>query len=653
MKSRPAGWIVGGGEEPFGIGMNVGEDSGTSIRTSARRHADILRERRSSSYIAAPDNKTDCGDKSNGPSNTVEESSLRDFMRDIEVEHSILNSKLDGLAERLVQCLGHLDSMATLQRDYSVLASAIADMAERSKYLPDADAKEARGNGAGGSVDPQARRLRFAGASQLSRNESFSVPKPSDVEPAPEMMDSMDEYQPQYQSNNSWGRSPDGASSPPSKERSSPRPSKLSKKSHSHLGSALERSLWLERWNSSASLWQRPRRPSLNRSTSTLGTLGNFSDGVIQGMSEILSRVRDRTDLERNIWNFLEDPDFVAGGRLYMRMISTLIVASTALSVGQTMNPPPLDSMVAIVMNVVIDSLFAFEILARCMCCPNRLTFFLSSYNLLDIGAIGLFVVVHTLSSTLSSSVPTSSILLEENGDNNVLLIATLALPVVRLLRLFRRFESIHLLRKAFYLASEVLPVLLFILSILVLVFASILFFVEPRSNIDSLPEALWFTIVTMGTIGYGDITPDSPAGSVVTSVLIIVSALYMAIPLGIVGKAFSTMWDDRDRLLMMHRARMRFLSSGYLPRDVPAMFYKFDRDNNGVLSLDEFLTMMQEMQIEFTDERVIQLFSSFDSNGSGMIDDYEFVRTLFPEAFTAIYGRPDVQANAEKAEGD
>lgn len=309
--------------------------------------------------------------------------------------------------------------------------------------------------------------------------------------------------------------------------------------------------------------------------------------------------------------------------------------------------------MVAIVMNVVIDSFFAFEILARFMCCPNRLSFFFVSYNLLDIGAIGLFVVVHTLSSMLSSSVPTSSMLLEENGDNNFLVIATLALPVVRLLRLFRRFESIHLLRKAFYLASEVLPVLLFILAILVLVFASILFFVEPRSNIDSLPEALWFTIVTMGTIGYGDITPESPAGSVVTSVLIIVSALYMAIPLGIVGKAFSTMWDDRDRLLMMHRSRTRFLSSGYLPRDIPAMFYKFDRDNNGVLSLDEFLTMMREMQIEFTDERVIQLFSSFDSNGSGMIDDYEFVRTLFPEAFTAIYGRPDVQANAEKAEGD
>lgn len=41
--------------------------------------------------------------------------------------------------------------------------------------------------------------------------------------------------------------------------------------------------------------------------------------------------------------------------------------------------------------------------------------------------------------------------------------------------------------------------------------------------------------------------------------VLMIVSAMYMAMPLGIVGKAFGSVWDDRHRLLLMERLRTRF----------------------------------------------------------------------------------------------
>merc|ERR1719512_148347 len=101
------------------------------------------------------------------------------------------------------------------------------------------------------------------------------------------------------------------------------------------------------------------------------------------------------------------------------------------------------------------------------------------------------------------------------------------ALPVLRLLKLLRRFDTFHLILMAFHQASQALPVMLYILAILVLSFASIIFILEPRDNFSSLAQSLWFTIVTVGTIGYGDITPVSAAGSIVVSFLVVVSALY------------------------------------------------------------------------------------------------------------------------------
>merc|ERR1712032_1454334 len=111
------------------------------------------------------------------------------------------------------------------------------------------------------------------------------------------------------------------------------------------------------------------------------------------------------------------------------------------------------------------------------------------------------------------------------------------------------------------------------------------------------------------------------------------------AIPIGIVGKTFGCVWDDRYRLLLMHRTRVRFMSGGYRASDIPAMFCQFDLDGDGVLSLSEFVSMMKQLEIEISPNRLVQLFSTFDADGSGSIDDCEFVRTLFPEHFALIYG--------------
>merc|ERR1711874_350023 len=115
------------------------------------------------------------------------------------------------------------------------------------------------------------------------------------------------------------------------------------------------------------------------------------------------------------------------------------------------------------------------------------------------------------------------------------------------------------------------------------------------------------------------------------TSALIICGTLYMAIPFGIVGGSFNRVWEDRDRLLLMQRTRDRLRQWGYTPQDIPELFYAFDMNKNGDLSLKEFCKMLSEMQLGISEERIVALFQTFDVDGSGSIDAREFVRALFP----------------------
>jgi len=240
----------------------------------------------------------------------------------------------------------------------------------------------------------------------------------------------------------------------------------------------------------------------------------------------------------------------------------------------------------------------------------------LSFFNLIDL------VSIIPLLFRLASLVP---------NDNDALFALV---PFLRLLKLMRWFEKLQLLLTAFERALEALPSLCFTMAVLALCFAEALFLVEPTESIHSLPFALWFTIVSMTTVGYGDYTPSTDLGRIVTSVLIVTSALYMAMPLGIVGNAFSEVWADRDRLLVMKRFRSAFLQGGFTLQAFQDIFAIFDGDGNGTLDLDEFSLMLSTIQMNVSEERVGMLFAALDKDGSGEIEVEELVAALVPKSF-------------------
>jgi voltage-gated potassium channel len=119
------------------------------------------------------------------------------------------------------------------------------------------------------------------------------------------------------------------------------------------------------------------------------------------------------------------------------------------------------------------------------------------------------------------------------------------ALLTIRALRLLRVFRVLKLgqytseasqLRRALARSRQKITVFLAVVLTLVLVLGAVMYLVEgPESGFTSIPRSIYWAIVTLTTVGYGDITPRTVLGQVVASLAMILGYGIIAVPTGIV----------------------------------------------------------------------------------------------------------------------
>jgi voltage-gated potassium channel len=110
------------------------------------------------------------------------------------------------------------------------------------------------------------------------------------------------------------------------------------------------------------------------------------------------------------------------------------------------------------------------------------------------------------------------------------------------LLRIFRIFKLTHFLFEMQYLRSAVvaslkkIAVFMLIVLMLVIILGSIMYLVEGRENgFHSIPDSIYWAIVTLTTVGYGDISPVTPVGKFIASLIMFIGYGIIAVPTGIV----------------------------------------------------------------------------------------------------------------------
>lgn len=363
---------------------------------------------------------------------------------------------------------------------------------------------------------------------------------------------------------------------------------------------------------------------------------------VFKGM-ELLNRRSRRSKFAEALWAFLEDSESSVAARYFASFMTPFTILSvTGSLLIQMFAPQALQSIHAAVIEMAFDFVFLFEITARFVVSPNRNLFWRSPFNALDMMAVTPLVLRVWVGFVLPP---------EGAGHDLARYVLLCLVPTLRLFKTLRRFKKFTLLMCAFRNAFEALPVLLFTMAAICMVFSALILAVEPRDNVADLPRALWLTIVTMTTVGFGDMVPKSRAGIIVSTLLMVVSLLYMAMPIGIIGHSFTVAWKDRRYILLVERTRELLQQWSYTPHDIPVLFATFDLDQDGFLDFVEFRKMFLKMGIGFKETDLIDLFEYFDNDGSGGIDDSEFVRRVFPKSFEDVYGHTHEAREMQKRE--
>ncbi|WP_316808865.1 ion transporter [Pedobacter agri] len=117
-----------------------------------------------------------------------------------------------------------------------------------------------------------------------------------------------------------------------------------------------------------------------------------------------------------------------------------------------------------------------------------------------------------------------------------------LVFRALRLLRVFRIFKlgeflsEIHFLTQA--LKNSFRKISIFLLTVLTItvILGSIMYLVEKKENgFSNIPESIYWAIVTITTVGYGDISPITPMGKFVASVVMLIGYAIIAVPTGII----------------------------------------------------------------------------------------------------------------------
>ncbi|VDN08188.1 unnamed protein product, partial [Thelazia callipaeda] len=185
---------------------------------------------------------------------------------------------------------------------------------------------------------------------------------------------------------------------------------------------------------------------------------------------------------------------------------------------------------------------FTAELLLRFISCPNKFNFLRSVLNIIDFVAIAPFFANLIW---MDASKSTSSM-------------SFAVLRVLRLVRVFRIFKlsrhsvGLQILGKTFRASIQEFCLLIFFMVIALVLFSSGVYFAEqsePNTKFTSIPASFWFVLVTMTTVGYGDLTPTGVYGKLVGGLCALIGVLTLALPVPIIVANFKHFYRQEARL--------------------------------------------------------------------------------------------------------
>ncbi|MGB1032654.1 MAG: ion transporter [Flavobacteriales bacterium] len=211
-------------------------------------------------------------------------------------------------------------------------------------------------------------------------------------------------------------------------------------------------------------------------------------------------------------------------GKRFDVVLLILIVISVVAVILESVEAISLEhELLFYVLELIFTGLFTLEYIARMIAVKRPLKYAFSFFGLVDFLSI----------------LPTYLAMIGF-GTSGLMIIRILRLMrVFRVLKLIGFVKEAKLLKQALQKSRQKISVFIMAVFLLVVILGTLMYIIEgPEHGFTSIPTAIYWAIVTITTVGYGDISPQTAIGQSLASLMMLVGYAIIAVPTGIVGGA-------------------------------------------------------------------------------------------------------------------
>ncbi|WP_298777898.1 ion transporter [uncultured Polaribacter sp.] len=220
-------------------------------------------------------------------------------------------------------------------------------------------------------------------------------------------------------------------------------------------------------------------------------------------------------------------------GKLFDVILLIAIIASIILVMLESIES--FDNKYHTFLNIsewIITILFSIEYILRIISIKKPLKYILSFYGVID----------------LLSTIPKYLSFVFVGSHHFAALRALRLLRVFRILKLVRYIGASNKLILALKASRAKIAVFLFFVIIVCIILGTIMYMVEGEENgFTNIPKSIYWAIVTLTTVGFGDIIPQTPLGQLIASIIMILGYGIIAIPTGIVSSEIANTNSKTD----------------------------------------------------------------------------------------------------------
>jgi hypothetical protein len=259
---------------------------------------------------------------------------------------------------------------------------------------------------------------------------------------------------------------------------------------------------------------------------------------------------------QKKLWLFCEEPDTSKAARAFAIISVTCILISIVnfcletlpnferkncinitMDDGMTYHEVPNFKDAFFIIESICVTWFTLEYILRLISCPSKIAFIKNIMNIFDLLAILPYFVILITVTTASKC---------NSAKKSGSFIFIRVLRVFRVFKLSKHSQGLRILGLTIKTSMRELGMFFFFLIVAMVIFSSAAYYAEAgeqTSQLKSIPGAFWWAIVTMTTVGYGDVTPVGVWGKLVGALCVIAGVLTIALPVPVVVANFNNFY--------------------------------------------------------------------------------------------------------------